>query len=173
VMSDCDAGTGCRAQSPRLLRLGKAPPVPPTRWVQWDRHPPHRPPRIDTNPHPSHPPRMNAPRPVARYWLIILWAAAAYNFIIGVSGLFAAGASAQAQVMSLLVACFGLLYAMVARDPVRLGPALWSGVVGKIGVVAIMLPPVLSGKLPGAIGAVLAGDVLFTLLFLTFLLRRG
>jgi hypothetical protein len=116
---------------------------------------------------------MTAPEPIARHWPIILWAAAAYNFLIGVPGLFAAGADETARVVSLLVCCFGLLYAMIARDPARLGPALWSGVAGKVGVVAIMVPGVLSGKLPAAMGAVLAGDALFTLAFLVFLSRRG
>jgi hypothetical protein len=102
----------------------------------------------------------------------MLWAAAGYNLLIGVPGLFAVGADEAARVVSLLVCCFGLLYAIVARDPARLAPALWSGVAGKIGVVAIMLPAVLSGKLPAAAGGVLAGDALFTLAFLVFLLRR-
>lgn len=116
---------------------------------------------------------MTNPKPVARHWTIILWAAAAFNFIIGIPGLFAAGGTAEARVVSWLVTCFGVLYALVARDPGRLGPALWAGVAGKTGVVAIMLPPVLAGKLPAAMGAILAGDALFTLAFLAFLLRRG
>jgi hypothetical protein len=115
---------------------------------------------------------MTDQKTVARHWPIILWAAAGYNLLIGVPGLFAPGANETARVASLLVCCFGLLYAIIARDPARLAPALWSGVVGKIGVVAIMLPAVLSGKLPAAMGAVLAGDALFTLAFLVFLLRR-
>jgi hypothetical protein len=112
------------------------------------------------------------PQPVARHWPIMLWAAAAYNFLIGVPGLFAAGADETGRVVSLFVCCFGVLYAMIARDPARLGQALWSGVVGKIGVVAIMVPGVLSSKLPASIGAVLAGDALFTVAFLIFLLRK-
>jgi hypothetical protein len=115
---------------------------------------------------------MMDPKPVARHWPFIFWAAAAYNLMIGVPGLVAAGANETARVVSLLVCCFGLLYAMVARDPARLGPVLWTGVAGKVGVVAIMLPAVLSGKLPAAMGAVLAGDALFTLAFLVFLLRQ-
>jgi hypothetical protein len=129
-------------------------------------------PRVDTARPRRHRLRMMDPKPVARHWPFVLWAAAAYNLLIGVPGLFAAGASETARVVSLLVCCFGLLYAMIARDPTRLGPALWSGVVGKVGVVFIMLPAVLSGKLPVAIGAVLAGDALFTLAFLVFLLRK-
>ncbi len=127
---------------------------------------------VDSDPCPRHPYRMTDTRNVARHWPILFWAAAAYNFIIGIPGLFAAGASSEARVVSLLVTCFGILYALVARDPARLGPALWAGVVGKVGVVAIMLPPVLAGTLPAAMGAILAGDALFTLAFLVFLLRR-
>ena len=134
------------------------------------------PPHIDTPTPRPHPPRMTSPTPPARYWPVLFWAAAGYNFLIGVPGLVAPGAEASARIVSLFVCCFGLLYALVARDPVRFGPALWAGVAGKVGVVAIMLPLVLSGAQgtgqAAAIGAVLAGDALFTLAFLAFLLRR-
>ena len=62
---------------------------------------------------------------------------------------------------------------MVAYDPARFGPVLWAGVLGKIGVIALMGPAVAKGQAPKAVGYVLAGDALFTLAFFAFLLGGG
>ena len=105
-----------------------------------------------------------------RKWSVMLGAAAAYNVVVALPGLFAVGASISERIVALLVACFGLLYALISRDPQRLAPALWAGIVGKIGVVALMGPEVTSGRAVPATGMILAGDALFTVLFLVFLL---
>lgn len=112
---------------------------------------------------------------VANGWRWTLGAAAAYNFMVGVPGL-VMGPAVDGRVIALFVTCFGLIYAMVAASPVRLAPVLWAGVAGKIGVVALMVPEVLAGRAVPGTGAILAGDALFTLAFLVFLLgpaRRG
>jgi hypothetical protein len=107
-----------------------------------------------------------------RGWSLMLWAAAAYNLLVAVPSFFVPGAGLSDRIVALLVGCFGLVYAMVARDPGRLGPVLWAGVAGKIGVVALIWPEVQAGRaLPGT-GWVLLGDALFTALFLAFLLQR-
>lgn len=111
--------------------------------------------------------------PVARGWVWMLWAAAAYNLIVGVPGIFLAGASDEARIVSLLVACFGLVYGMIARAPERFGPVLWTGVVGKCGVLAIMGAAVMHGTQPVELVPVLAGDALFTAAFIAFLVTRG
>lgn len=103
-------------------------------------------------------------------WQIVLGAAAAYNLVIGGGGLAQAGASRDSRVVSLLVVCFGVVYALVAADPARFGPVLWAGVLGKLGVIALLAPAVRSGELPRMVGWVLAGDALFTAAFLAFLL---
>ena len=103
-------------------------------------------------------------------WRWILGAAAAYNLVVALPALFAAGASTDQRIVALLVACFGLVYALVAREPARLAPVLWAGIVGKAGIVALMLPDVLAGRAVPGTGAVLAGDAVFTALFLLFLL---
>ncbi len=100
----------------------------------------------------------------------MLWAAAAFNWLAALPSLFLA-TSASDRVVALLVGCFGLVYALVARMPERLGPVLWAGVVGKIGVVAQMLPEVRAGRALPGIGWLLAGDALFTVLFVAFLFR--
>lgn len=111
--------------------------------------------------------------PVARGWVWMLWAAAAYNLSVGVPGIFLGGASDEARIVSLLVACFGLVYGMIARFPERYAPLLWTGVIGKIGVLAIMGAAVMHGTQPVALVPVLAGDALFTLAFIAFLVTRG
>lgn len=102
---------------------------------------------------------------------IILGAAAAFNFVIGGPGLMQKGASRDGRVVSLLVVCFGVVYALIASDPARFLPMLWAGVLGKLGVIALMAPAVRRGELPRAVGWVLAGDGLFTAAFLVMLLR--
>lgn len=103
----------------------------------------------------------------------MLWIAAAFNFGIGLPGLLRAGASLEGRVIALLVAAFGVLYAIAASDPPRYIPMLWVGVVGKIGVVALMGPAVARGQAPKFTGALLVGDALFVVLFLFLLLGGG
>lgn len=106
------------------------------------------------------------------FWQIVLWAAALFNFVIGGMGLAQRGASREGRVVSVLVVCFGVVYAIAASDPVRFLPMLWAGALGKLGVIAITAPAVRKGELPRGVGWVLAGDGLFTALFLVLLLRN-
>lgn len=62
--------------------------------------------------------------------------------------------------------------ALVAWRPDRFGPVLWAGVVGKLGIMALLLPDVIAGAAPAGTGIILGGDALFTFGFLVFLLRR-
>ena len=106
-----------------------------------------------------------------RFWKAVLWAAAAFNLLVAVPSFFLPGAAVNDQIIALLVGCFGLVYAMVARAPAQLGQVLWAGVLGKIGVVALMWPQVQAGRaLPGT-SWILLGDMVFTALFAVFLLR--
>lgn len=103
-------------------------------------------------------------------WPAVFWAAAGYNLVIGVPAMLRGAAGIESRITGVLVSGFGIVYALVASDPVRFGPMLWAGVLGKIGVIALMGPIVARGQAPRAVGAVLAGDALFTLAFLAFLL---
>ena len=105
-------------------------------------------------------------------WRWFFYAAAAYNGVIGGAGLADVAAPANDRIVGLLVLGFGIVYAVVGRDPPRFGPVLWAGIVGKLGIVALLLPDVLAGKAAPGTGAILAGDALFTLGFLIFLLGR-
>lgn len=108
--------------------------------------------------------------PVLSRWRWVLGAAAAYNLVVALPALFAPGAALSDRIVALLVGCFGLVYALVAHQPARLAPVLWAGIAGKAGIVALMLPDVLAGRAAPGTGAVLAGDAVFTALFLLFLL---
>jgi asparagine N-glycosylation enzyme membrane subunit Stt3 len=103
-------------------------------------------------------------------WQIMLWAAAAYNLVIGGGGLVARRAPRESRLVNLFVAAFGIVYAIAATDLVRFAPVLWAGVFGKLGVIALLAPAVARGELPRAVGWILAGDALFTAAFLAFLL---
>ncbi|MFM2301749.1 MAG: hypothetical protein RLZZ84_1485 [Pseudomonadota bacterium] len=100
----------------------------------------------------------------------MLWAAAGYNLLVGVPALLTQTV-VNDRVVGLLVGCFGVIYAMVARWPDRLAPVLWAGIIGKVGVVALVLPEVMAGRAAPGTGAILTGDALFTAGFLVFLLR--
>ena len=103
-------------------------------------------------------------------WKAVFGAAAVYNLVVGLLGLVLPGATVSDRIVSLLVACFGLIYGLTARNPLRFAPVLWAGVVGKLGVVALLLPEVQAGRAVPGTGLILLGDALFTLLFLVFLL---
>jgi hypothetical protein len=60
---------------------------------------------------------------------------------------------------------------MIARDVARFRPVLWTGVIGKLGVIALMAPLVASGAQPAFVGGLLFGNAIFTLAFLAILLR--
>ena len=109
--------------------------------------------------------------PVAAGWVWMLRAAAAYNLLVAMPVLLAVATPDSDRIVSLLVACFGIIYAMIAQSPARFAPVLWAGVIGKVGILAILGPGVLQGQGAPGVAPVLAGDVLFTIGFLAFLLR--
>ncbi len=96
--------------------------------------------------------------------------AALYNLVIGGAGLASVSAPVNDRIVGLLVACFGIVYALVAWRPDRFGPVLWAGIVGKMGIMALLLPSVIAGAAPAGTGVILGGDALFTFGFLVFLL---
>jgi len=107
---------------------------------------------------------------MAKGWSWMLWAAAAYNWLISLPVLLNGSLAAADKVSAVLVAGFGVLYALVASNPVRLAPALWAGVVGKLGLVVLLAPSIAAGTAAPGTGPVLAGDLLFTAAFLALLL---
>lgn len=112
---------------------------------------------------------------MAKGWSWMLGAAAAYNWLISLPVLLNSGIAANDKVSAVLVAAFGVLYAIVASNPARLAPALWAGVVGKLGLVVLLAPSIAAGTAAPGMAPVLAGDLLFTAAFLALLLgpNRG
>lgn len=109
----------------------------------------------------------------AKGWKVFFWVAAIFNFAIGLAGMITPEASIDGRTIGLLVFAFGIVYMQVARDPRRLGPVLWSGVLGKVGVVALLGPGEFGPTGSALISAVLAGDALFAFGFLVFLFTHG
>ncbi|MHA7819935.1 MAG: hypothetical protein ACX930_09845 [Erythrobacter sp.] len=109
---------------------------------------------------------------VGRGWRTFFWVACAFNLVIGALGMVAPGASVDERVIGLLVFCFGIIYVLVARDPHRFAPALWAGVIGKFGVVALLAPGAFAEGGDRLLAGILVGDALFALGFLAFLMTR-
>lgn len=106
-------------------------------------------------------------------WRAFFWAAALFNLVIGGLGMISPEANTDTRIIALLVFCFGIVYVLVARDPMRFGPALWAGVVGKSGVVALLGPGAIGPDGDPVLAGVLLGDALFAFGFLVFLVTRG
>ncbi len=111
-------------------------------------------------------------KPAGRGWQLFLATAALFNFVIGIDGMFVPDATVDGRVIGVLVFCFGIIYMFAARDPARLGPALWAGVIGKFGVVGLLGPDAISSASDPVLIGVLAIDVFYALGFLAFLLSR-
>lgn len=104
-------------------------------------------------------------------WRIFFWAAAAYNIVIGTGAFLAADAGSAEAINGVLIFGFGIIYALVAREPLRFAPALIAGILGKLMVVAMLGPPNWGAGGDPAIGAIVAGDLIFAGGFIAFLLK--
>lgn len=116
---------------------------------------------------------MNLHGETSKGWKVFFWAAAIFNFAIGLAGMIVPEASIDGRTIGLLVFGFGIVYMQVARDPRRLAPVLWAGVFGKVGVVALLGPGEFGPTGSGLISTVLAGDALFAFGFLVFLFTHA
>jgi hypothetical protein len=74
------------------------------------------------------------------------------------------------RLCGLLVACFGIIYTMIAENLERYRPQVWVAVVGKAGVFAIFAHAMAQGTAPTRAVGLAVGDLLFGLAFLAFLL---
>ncbi|QFT78794.1 hypothetical protein [Erythrobacter sp. THAF29] len=108
-----------------------------------------------------------------RGWRIFFWAAAIFNFLVGLSGMLAPGTMVDTRIIGLLVFAFGIVYMLVARDPLRFGPVLWAGVVGKVGVVALLALDAFSPEGSVLARVVIGIDAVFAIGFLVFLITSN
>lgn len=105
-------------------------------------------------------------------WRGFFWAAAVFNFVVGLSGMLAPVPTIDSRIIGLFIFSFGVIYALVASAPNRFGPALWAGVIGKLGVVGLLAPEALGVEGSGLLIGILALDTVFAIGFLAFLLTR-
>ena len=110
---------------------------------------------------------------VGGMWRGFFWAAAVFNFLVGLSGMLAPVPTIDSRIIGLLVFAFGVVYMLVARDPLRFAPVLWAGVIGKVGVVALLARDTLGEDGSALMAGVLAVDALFAVGFLAFLFTAG
>jgi hypothetical protein len=108
---------------------------------------------------------------VSRGWQIFFFAAAAYNFVIGLGSFLSAPWGSADAVSAALIICFGIVYALVASDPLRFAPTLIAGVIGKAMVVLMVGLPNWKAGGDSSLGAIVAGDLIFMLGFVAFLWR--
>ena len=76
------------------------------------------------------------------------------------------------RLTGLLVVCLGIAYALAARDPERNRAIVWTGAIGKTGVVLLFGQAWLQGTIPFPVFAVSLGDLAFVAGFLLFLLTN-
>lgn len=116
---------------------------------------------------------------------ILFVIAALFNWAVGFSWLFAwpltqelmqlAPADGSNRMLinicAVLVIVFGYAYFMVSRDPVKYRPYATLGAIGKLLVVAVVLPVLINMSQGWILAALAMGDLLFALLFIHFLTR--
>jgi hypothetical protein len=117
------------------------------------------------------------------FWSVFFWLAAAYNIAVGIPLVLSPELILQpgtetpvpgpadmfVPLSGVLIAGFGIVYALVALQPVRMKPVVWAGVFGKGGVLALSLPPFFRGEVGLDAVALSLGDLAFTIGFLVFL----
>lgn len=118
-----------------------------------------------------------------RVWKAVFALAALFNFAVGLPLLLAPVAFYTAlkqpvptdllsvQTAALLISVFGVGYAMVARDPVANRPIVWLGLLGKAPLPMMVWLQVRAGKASMSAFQLTLGDLVFSILFLVFLLR--
>lgn len=110
---------------------------------------------------------------VNKGWRGFFWTATIFNFLVGLAAMLSPEATIDARIIGLLVFNFGIIYLLVARDPLRFAPVLWAGVIGKIGVVALLGPEAFGENGEPLVAGALVLDAVFALGFLAFLLTRS
>lgn len=116
-------------------------------------------------------------------WRVLFAVAALYNLAVGGAMLATpdalaaqlnvegAGAAFALMMSGLLIAMFGVGYALVARDPAGNRGIVWIGMIGKIGAAALGTIQYQAGIVPFTTFALGMGDLVFVALFALFLWR--
>jgi len=115
------------------------------------------------------------------YYQRMFYAAAIYNWLAAAATIAKTVSPSQipidspfdqfgGQVFALMVAVFGYGYFIVARDPARNEGLVQIGIIGKLLIFVLFLAYAIAGTFPYILMIPACGDVLFSLLFLEFLL---
>jgi predicted acyltransferase len=115
-------------------------------------------------------------------WRLLFVLAAAFNFAVGLAMFFApaavmGGAAVPPSMLlvsrtaALLIATFGVGYAMVAWAPRDHRGIVVLGIIGKLSLVVMVAMMAARGQVPMSTAALVGGDLLFVLLFAAFLGR--
>lgn len=118
-----------------------------------------------------------------RFWRWLFAVAALYNLAVG-GAMVAAPSRIAAQLdisgaggpfalimAGLLIAVFGIGYAMVAAAPAKNRSIVWIGMIGKTGAAALAAVQFNAGIVPFNTFALGMGDLVFVVLFALFLWR--
>lgn len=125
--------------------------------------------------------------PASRATRRLLYVAAGFNagavpillgctrFAPGVLGLepMAAGQTLFVDLAAWLIACFGLAYALAARDFRRFWPYVALGALAKAGVVGVVFGHVAVGHAGPLVALLASGDAVFAVLFVRLLRHHG
>lgn len=87
---------------------------------------------------------------------------------LGVTG---PGAPYAITMVGMMIAVFGVGYAIVARNPAGNRGIVWIGVIGKLGAATLAAMQYQQGLIPMQTFALGMGDVVFAVIFLLFLWR--
>jgi hypothetical protein len=116
-------------------------------------------------------------------WRALFVVAALYNLAVGGAmlaqpaqigaqlGVEGAGGAYMILMAGLLIAMFGIGYAIVARDPAGNRGIVWIGAIGKAGAAGIAALQHSAGLIPFNSFALGMGDLVFVALFALFLWR--
>lgn len=114
-----------------------------------------------------------------KIWPAIFWLAALYNFGAGLPSLLGLGLPVgelaaeyllTMRLAGLLICTFGIGYALVALGLPGTRHIVSLGIIGKLGVCALVL--IYMADLPPVMPLLAAGDLLFVIAFATWLYRR-
>lgn len=105
-------------------------------------------------------------------WTRFFYAAAIFNFLIGLVAMLVPESTPDGRIIGVLVFSFGVIYLLVARNPVGFAATLWAGVIGKLGVVGLLGPRTFFEGGEPVMMVVLGLDLFFALGFLVYLFGR-
>ncbi len=97
--------------------------------------------------------------------------AAAPERVAGQLGVTGPGGAYAIAMVGLLIAVFGVGYAMVSYAPSRNRGIVWIGLIGKLGAVTLGSMQYAAGIVPASTFALAMGDLAFAAMFALFLWR--